>query len=293
MVGRWRLLCPTFVLYFFALFTTRTHAQAAELVNGQQFTRGLAVIDAPAPNSQHNAPGNMPIAIDVSGNGKLQSLGDNSRFESLDLFLVSDQVGANGVNITVSSGPTLLEGEPGSTVKHLDFAIPACLPAGNYNLTFYEASMFQGQAVYAITTVSIKLASKAASGGDANFSCISPPPTVPEAQPQAQSPLTFAPFAPDAPPLSTATSSAPSESTPPAVPPTSSSVSADEPDPPPDDPSSGRVQQDPTMMQASPSTSATPGGFFVPVAANSFRLVLLPPWTVSAAAFVCSFVYLL
>lgn len=94
----------------------------------------------------------------MSGNGKLQTLGDDSRFILLDLFLISEEV---GVNVTVSTGPALLAGEPGSTVKHLDFQIPSCLPAGNYNvrmsmvpaapstdvaqLTFYEASMFQGQ----------------------------------------------------------------------------------------------------------------------------------------------------
>ncbi|EJD35388.1 hypothetical protein AURDEDRAFT_130656 [Auricularia subglabra TFB-10046 SS5] len=218
--GRWR---PVFASLF--LFHGSVLSQIAQLINGQQFTQGLSIIDAPAPNSQHNSGGNMPIAIDVSGNGNLDAAG-NSRFVSLDIYFVSADV---SVNVTVSYDAGLLDSEPGSTVKHLDFNVPECLPAGNYNLTFYESSVFQGANFYTITSVPIKLASKAASGANASFTCITPPPTQPEAQPQAQSPIAFFPFTPD----KTYTSQVPEQTAPVPAPPSPAPAPAPTPVAPP------------------------------------------------------------
>jgi hypothetical protein len=41
--------------------------------------------------------------------------------------------------MTVSAGPALLTGESGSTVKHLNWPIPACIPEGNYNVSIPSA----------------------------------------------------------------------------------------------------------------------------------------------------------
>jgi len=51
---------------------------------------------------------------------------------SLELYLVS-----SNLNVTVSgSSARLINTEPGSTVKHVNFVLPDCLPAGNYNVGF-------------------------------------------------------------------------------------------------------------------------------------------------------------
>jgi hypothetical protein len=50
---------------------------------------------------------------------------------SLNLFLVSSD---SGVNVTVACSPALLTQEPSSSVKHVYFKIPFCLPGGNYNV---------------------------------------------------------------------------------------------------------------------------------------------------------------
>lgn len=278
--GRWR---PLFASLF--LFYGSVAGQIAQLINGQQFTQGLSIIDAPAPNSQHNSGGNMPIAIDVSGNGKLDVAG-NSRFISLDIYFVSADV---GVNVTVSHDDGLLDREPGSTVKHLDFPIPSCLPAGNYNLTFYESSVFQGASFYTITSVAIKLASKAASGTQADFKCISPPPTRPEAQPQAQSPIAFFPFTPD----KTYTSQVPEQTAPvqpPAASPSPVPAPAPTPVPAPVPPGGVAMGGDPdvqtypmvmTVPSAQPSPIPAPPmspGFFVPVASSAPPAMMLK-WT--------------
>ncbi|KAG8891847.1 hypothetical protein FRC00_013013, partial [Tulasnella sp. 408] len=53
------------------------------------------------------------------------------------MFLLSE---SKDINATISSDNSLLANEQGSSVKHLTFAIPSCLPAGDYNVTLYEHS---------------------------------------------------------------------------------------------------------------------------------------------------------
>lgn len=82
-----------------------------------------------------------------------------TRYNSLELYLVSAQM---NINLTVSNGPGLLTQEPGSTVKHLNWPIPPCVPAGDYNVrstsvvwwtliellpqvTYYEGSTINSQ----------------------------------------------------------------------------------------------------------------------------------------------------
>ncbi|KAI1795936.1 hypothetical protein LXA43DRAFT_1164138 [Ganoderma leucocontextum] len=122
----------------FALASTRVRAQT--LVNGQIFTNGLAIVDAPAPGSPMHAGSVTQVAIDISGDGHLDQ---------------SASIPGSGQytkqNITVSNGTQLLTQEQGSTVKHWSFAVSTCIPAGNYNLTFYEASHINGQPYFSIT----------------------------------------------------------------------------------------------------------------------------------------------
>jgi hypothetical protein len=150
--GRWRLALHSFILARLCIFVS------GQLVNGQFFTPGLAILNAPAPNSQHNTGGNLPISVDVSGNGRLPPAASlpgstlRTAFLWLNIFLVSSQT---GLNLTVSNGPRLLAGEQGSTVKHLNWLIPECVAPGQYNLTYYEGSRINGQTYFSITPTSI------------------------------------------------------------------------------------------------------------------------------------------
>jgi hypothetical protein len=42
------------------------------------------------------------------------------------------------LNFTVATSPGLLTQEPGSTVKHVNFDIPLCTPAGQYNVRILD-----------------------------------------------------------------------------------------------------------------------------------------------------------
>ncbi|KAI0079574.1 hypothetical protein K474DRAFT_1591678 [Panus rudis PR-1116 ss-1] len=148
---------------------------AQTIVNGQIFTNALAILDSPQPNTP------LPLAIDVSGNGKLlqaasfPNSGLSTSFDSLEVYLVSFQT---SLNLTVSSGPGLLSQESGSTVKHINWPIPACVPSGLYNLTIYEGSHIDGVPSFAITPLPIQI-----TNDNANSSCTNDTnPLLPQSQ---------------------------------------------------------------------------------------------------------------
>ncbi|KAJ7275429.1 hypothetical protein B0H12DRAFT_1087293 [Mycena haematopus] len=168
------------------------HADAQAYINGQLFTNGLAIIDSPAPQNPGHVGSAIPIAIDVSGDGKLpasasSNSSDSTHFESLNIYLVSSET---NLNVTVSFGPSLLLNETGSTVKHLNWQIPTCIPAGNYNLTFYETSIVNNQGVFTITSIPIPVSNASPSGQCTDLNTL-------QAQPQSSNPLTQSPFAPN------------------------------------------------------------------------------------------------
>ncbi|KAJ7042423.1 hypothetical protein C8F04DRAFT_1251862 [Mycena alexandri] len=179
------------VTSFVALFSNIVAAQT--LINGQTFTAGLAIIDSPNPNSPGHAGSPLPIAIDVSGNGKLPPAASlpqsnsSTGYQSLEIYLIS---ATTNINITVSAGPGLLANESGSTVKHVNWPIPTCLPAGNYNLTFYESSHFNGQGVFTITPIPVPVLNPSPLGQCSNLNTL-------QAQPQSSNPLSQSPFAPN------------------------------------------------------------------------------------------------
>ncbi|EIN13488.1 hypothetical protein PUNSTDRAFT_41053 [Punctularia strigosozonata HHB-11173 SS5] len=126
------------LLLFWAFWVQETLAQ--QVVNGQIFTNGLAIVDAPAVNSVQHVGSDINIAVDVSGSGdgKLASVaatpgsGLADRFDSLSIYLVSSET---NINATVSNGTGFLTQEPGSTVKHLNFNVPGCITPGDYNVS--------------------------------------------------------------------------------------------------------------------------------------------------------------
>ncbi|KAI0670444.1 hypothetical protein C8Q78DRAFT_1070040 [Trametes maxima] len=150
------LVFSTFLLTSLCSYTGIAHAQT--LVNGQIFTDGLAIVDAPAPNSPLHAGSATQVAIDISGDGKLDQSASvpgsdkSTRYDSLEIYLVSHKM---KLNLTVSSGPELLTQEQGSTVKHWNFNVSTCIPAGSYNLTFYEGSHINGQPFFSITPLPV------------------------------------------------------------------------------------------------------------------------------------------
>ncbi|KAI0318497.1 hypothetical protein OF83DRAFT_1056825 [Amylostereum chailletii] len=137
------------------------------LVNGQVFTAALAIVDAPAPQSVYHAGSNIPIAIDVSGDGKLgqgasvPGSGLSTHLDSLELYLISTQT---GINVTVSSGTDLLTQEPSSTVKHMDFQLSHCVPAGSYNFTIYEGSRINNTDHFSISAIPVSVENTAFNG---------------------------------------------------------------------------------------------------------------------------------
>lgn len=165
----------------------------------------------------------MPIAVDVSGDGKLQPAasvpgsGLSTRYDALEIYLVSAKT---NINMTVSATPDFLTGESGSTVKHLNFPIPTCIPSGDYNvrfpvvprtflnaavqLTFYETSHFNSLFVFTITPIPVPISNTSPSG-QCNASVLN----ALQSQPQADNPLTQSPFAPNSSvPVSTSSSAA-------------------------------------------------------------------------------------
>ncbi|KAG8747944.1 hypothetical protein FRC10_010563 [Ceratobasidium sp. 414] len=188
-----RLLLTSCWALFFILFFGFELPVSAQLVNGQFFTAGLAISNAPAPGSQLQAGGAIGVSVDVSGNGRLPpgaSIPGSvlpTAFISLNIFLISSQT---KTNITVTSGPQFLEGEPGSTVKHLNFAIPSCLKTGDYNYTYYEASRINDQTFFSITPIPVFILNN--QSPSSSNQCDGS--TAPEPQPQPSSPPPVQPF---------------------------------------------------------------------------------------------------
>ena len=73
----------------------------------------------------------------ISGDGHLSQSasipgsGQSTRFDSLEVYLVSYQT---SLNMTISQGTGLLTQESGSTVKHINWVIDPCISPGNYNV---------------------------------------------------------------------------------------------------------------------------------------------------------------
>ncbi|KAL5641005.1 hypothetical protein ACGC1H_001470 [Rhizoctonia solani] len=185
------MLRLSFWVVTFSILWNKLISVSAQLVNGQFYTSGLAISNAPAPGSQYSVGGTIGVSVDVSGNGKLPTSASvpgstlPTSFISLNIFLVSSQT---KTNITVTSGAQFLEGEPGSTVKHLDFMVPSCLKTGDYNYTYYEVSRINKATYYSITPIPIFILNNQPEDDSCNGS------TEPEAQPQPSSPPPEQPF---------------------------------------------------------------------------------------------------
>ncbi|KAJ4137695.1 hypothetical protein NW768_003283 [Fusarium equiseti] len=156
----------------------RSLADNFTISNGQIFTPGFVVLDAPQPYTPLGGD-TLHVAIDVTANGKLplsQNDGDDdtgNQIFSIEMFLYSYTTGRN---FTISNGTAsannaslgeIMAQEPGSTVKHVDWVWPDCLVGdgapdvdsdrGVYNISIRQNFRYQGDDYYTIFDVPISV----------------------------------------------------------------------------------------------------------------------------------------
>ncbi|KFY04649.1 hypothetical protein O988_00641 [Pseudogymnoascus sp. VKM F-3808] len=156
------------------------------IINGQIFTPGLAIVDAPQPNTPLGGE-TLQVALDVSGNGKLglPPYEDSapSQLHAITLFLTSY---TTGLNLTIANGTALpatssnsadgvvMNQESGSTVKHVNWLWPACLSGdgkpktqglvseggsarGAYNVSIHQSFRLNGTEYYTVFNLPISV----------------------------------------------------------------------------------------------------------------------------------------
>lgn len=104
--------------------------------NGQIFTPGFAIVDAPQPGTPLGGS-QIEVALDVSADGILPlntAIDSPSRINNITIFMYSYDTGrnftiSNGTITNATYGPVMQQ-EAGSTVKHVKWTWPSCL-AGN------------------------------------------------------------------------------------------------------------------------------------------------------------------
>jgi hypothetical protein len=119
-----------FTLFTLALIYHIVVVGAQQIVNGQMFTPGIAIVDAPQPNTPLGGDF-LQVALDVSSDGQLQlpPYPNNpvSAIYNITIFLSSY---TTGWNFTISNGTAsagnaslgeIMNQEPGSTVKHVNW----------------------------------------------------------------------------------------------------------------------------------------------------------------------------
>jgi hypothetical protein len=133
-----------FPLALLALLTLTSHASptsstssySSTISSGQILTPGIAILDAPQPNTPLGGA-TLHVALDVTSNGRvaLPPYADDASaaIHNVTLFLTSYETGRN---FTISNGTATGNGatlgdimamEEGSTVKHVNWVWPDCL----------------------------------------------------------------------------------------------------------------------------------------------------------------------
>lgn len=115
----------------------------------------------------------LDIAIDVSGNGQLSNSSLDAEFHHVNLFLTSTD---KSKNFTISNGTSsdsdayvgpVLDLEPSSTVKHVDWKWPNCLVGdgqggsdsarGEYNISMHQSFRWHGADYYTVFDLPISV----------------------------------------------------------------------------------------------------------------------------------------
>ncbi|KAI1333422.1 hypothetical protein F5Y16DRAFT_13546 [Xylariaceae sp. FL0255] len=163
------------VILSLSLFLTASYALDFVIFNGQIFTPGFAIVDAPQPNTPLGGS-TLDVALDVTADGKLDQPPYNPNSPSLiyniTIFLYSYETGRN---FTVTNGTAtsnnatlgdILQSEPGSTVKHVSWTWPQCLigdgnsnntDRGSYNISIRQNFRLNGSNHYTIFDLPISV----------------------------------------------------------------------------------------------------------------------------------------
>jgi len=143
---------------------------AQQIINGQIYTPGIAIVDAPQPNTPLGGDF-LQVALDVTSDGQLQlppyPSNPVSAIFNITIFLSSY---ITGKNLTISNGTAtagnaslgeIMAQEPSSTVKHVNWVWPDCLvgdgsPSDNssarglYNISIRQNFRLNGSNEYTI-----------------------------------------------------------------------------------------------------------------------------------------------
>ncbi|KAI1131771.1 hypothetical protein F5Y10DRAFT_233066 [Nemania abortiva] len=160
-----------------ALLVASTLAADFVTFNGQIFTPGFAILDAPQPGTPLGGD-TIEVALDVSADGKLNLPPYNpdspSLIHNITIFLYSYDTGRN---FTITNGTAtannetlgdIMLSEPGSTVKHVKWTWPDCLigdgkpdgsnsDRGDYNISIRQNFRLNNNDHYTIFDVPISV----------------------------------------------------------------------------------------------------------------------------------------
>ncbi|KIY03588.1 uncharacterized protein Z520_00279 [Fonsecaea multimorphosa CBS 102226] len=169
---------PRVLVFICLIFTACAHATANfTIVNGQIYTPGLAIIDAPQPFTPEGGDF-LQVALDISGDGRIPqppySPSVETEILNITMFLFSY---VTGLNLTISNGTSfqnagcaeIMAQESGSTVKHVNWAWPDCLVGngdddsgsssdrGSYNVSIHQSFRINGTGYYTIFNLPIQV----------------------------------------------------------------------------------------------------------------------------------------
>ncbi|KUI67845.1 hypothetical protein VM1G_02646 [Cytospora mali] len=158
------------------LLVTHGVGQNFTISNGQIYTPGFAILDSPQPGTPMGGD-TIEIALDVTADGILPlnvAANSPSRINNITIFMYSYDTGRN---FTVSNGTAtannaslgeIMQQEPSSTVKHVQWKWPACLVGngqpttedsdrGVYNISIRQNFVMNSTNYYTIFDVPISV----------------------------------------------------------------------------------------------------------------------------------------
>ncbi|KAJ4297203.1 hypothetical protein N0V88_004121 [Collariella sp. IMI 366227] len=171
------MTCKSLTSYVGAalLFAARISSAANfTIANGQIYTPGLAIVDAPQPGTPLGGD-LIEVALDVSTNGRLPlppyPEDSASMIHKITMFLYSYD---KGHNFTITNGTAsannaslgdIMLSEPGSTVKHVKWTWPDCLVGdsgdkgdrGLYNVSIHQSFRLNGEDYFTIFDLPISV----------------------------------------------------------------------------------------------------------------------------------------
>lgn len=171
------MMAALFRFSLLALLATCLNAQ--QIVNGQIYTPGIAIVDAPQPNTPLGGDF-LQVALDVTSDGQLQlppyPSNPVSAIWNITIFLSSY---TTGWNFTISNGTAtgpsgnaslgeIMQQEPSSTVKHVNWVWPDCLVGngapenassarGTYNISIRQNFRLNNSDEYTIFDLPIEV----------------------------------------------------------------------------------------------------------------------------------------